>query len=149
MADQLMLELCVLNIVLIRTTHDTALIHKYANNKKRLRPRLRQKLWPSSISTTAGPRQFFAIPCWSLTFSQWRFSFTCPCLTTRAPGFGPLRSALALFVLLDFLARFLLARGKWRYLFRITTIADLVVLFSLFIPDLYRTITRFCGYCGP
>ena len=52
----------------------------------------------------------------------------------QSSWFRPIEIGIGIVVLLDFLARFMLARGKWRYLFRITTIADLVVLVSLFIP---------------
>jgi voltage-gated potassium channel len=48
--------------------------------------------------------------------------------------FRPIEIAIGVVVLFDFLSRYYLAHKKWRYLFQITTIADIVVLFSLFIP---------------
>ena len=43
-------------------------------------------------------------------------------------------SSASLVVLFDFLVRYYLAHRKWRYLLQLTTIADIIVLFSLFIP---------------
>ena len=50
------------------------------------------------------------------------------------PWFRPIELAIGIIVLADFSARYYLANKKWRYLLQITTIADLVVLVSLFIP---------------
>jgi len=50
------------------------------------------------------------------------------------PWFRPIEIGIGIVVLLDFLARYFLAQRKWRYLLQITTLADIVVLFSLFIP---------------
>ncbi len=50
------------------------------------------------------------------------------------PWYRPLEIGIGFIVLADFLARYYLAHKKWRYLFQITTLADIVVLFSLFIP---------------
>ena len=50
------------------------------------------------------------------------------------PWFRPIEIFIGVIVLLDVLSRFYLAHKKWRYLLQITTLADIVVLFSLFIP---------------
>ena len=52
----------------------------------------------------------------------------------KAVWFRPTEIIIGFIVLLDFSARFIMARKKWRYLLQLTTIADLIVLFSLFIP---------------
>ena len=51
-----------------------------------------------------------------------------------SPWFRPAEIIIGLVVMLDFFARFYIAHRKWRYLLQITTIADLIVLFSLLIP---------------
>jgi voltage-gated potassium channel len=51
-----------------------------------------------------------------------------------SPWFRPAEIIIGLIVLLDFSARYYIASRKWRYLLQIPTIADIVVLFSLFIP---------------
>ncbi|MCP4933009.1 MAG: potassium channel family protein [bacterium] len=48
--------------------------------------------------------------------------------------FRPIEIFIGIVVLLDFLSRYHLAHRKWRYLLQLTTIADIIVLFSLFIP---------------
>ena len=48
--------------------------------------------------------------------------------------FRPAEIIIGLVVTVDFLIRFYISHRKWRYLLQITTIADLVVLVSLFIP---------------
>ncbi len=50
------------------------------------------------------------------------------------PWLRPLEIAIGFVVLADFMARYYLAHRKWRYMLQITTLADIVVLFSLFIP---------------
>jgi len=50
------------------------------------------------------------------------------------PLFRPIEIAIGIVVLVDFVARYYLAHRKWRYLLQVTTVADIVVLFSLFIP---------------
>ncbi len=48
--------------------------------------------------------------------------------------FRPAEIIIGLIVLLDFIIRYYIAHQKWRYMLQITTLADLVVLVSLFIP---------------
>lgn len=51
-----------------------------------------------------------------------------------SPWFRPIEITIGLVVLFDLIARYYLAHRKTRYLLQLTTIADIVVLFSLFIP---------------
>ena len=48
--------------------------------------------------------------------------------------FRPIEISIGIIVLFDIRARYYLAHRKWRFFLQITTIADIVVLFSLFIP---------------
>jgi len=48
--------------------------------------------------------------------------------------FRPMEITIGIIVLLDFTFRYIIAHRKWRYILQITTIADIIVLFSLFIP---------------
>jgi len=52
----------------------------------------------------------------------------------NSPWFRPVEIGIGVIVLLDFMARYIIPHNKWRYLLQLTTIADLVVLASLFIP---------------
>jgi voltage-gated potassium channel len=51
-----------------------------------------------------------------------------------SPWFRPIEITIGIIVLIDFMSRYFLAHKKWRYLLQIPTLADIVVLFSLFIP---------------
>lgn len=52
----------------------------------------------------------------------------------KNPLIRPTEIAIGIIVLLDFSARYFIARKKWRYLTQVTTIADIIVLFSLIVP---------------
>jgi voltage-gated potassium channel len=52
----------------------------------------------------------------------------------QSAWFRPTEILIGIIILFDFLARYHIAHNKGRYLFQVTTIADIVVLFSLFVP---------------